>query len=203
MYGEWFQIPSYVIKSRSEWFFSCESRSPIRVIPFYIPKEKKVTLVDILEDAYQNGNADIGVDLLLRGTQNKESAMRNLYVYIINQDTNELAVAHAVSSFSIHACRYMGLYGKDTGQLNVDCGANSGESPLHYMSLRDLYLNALCNYAAIEAGDVGRVGFAAQLFRNAFEQASGKPLTPEWTESCLPPSKARKMLSDGQLALPM
>ena len=132
-----------------------------------------------------------------------ERAKRRLDVTEINKQVHQMASEQGVHQGQVHNTRYLGLYGKNASQLRTDCGAGEKETPLNYMSSRDLQLNNLSNCAAIEAGDVGRVGFAAQLFRNAFEQASGKPLTPEWTESCLPPSKARKMLSDGQLALPM
>jgi hypothetical protein len=163
-------------------------------------REKAANLVR----RYIEGDADLGMDAILRdhNKERVERAKRRLDVSEINKQVQKMASDQGVHHGQVHNTRYLGLYGKNAQQLRSECGAKEKETPLNYMSSRDLQLNNLSNCAAIEAGDVGRVGLAAQLFRNAFEQASGKTLTPEWTESCLPPSKARKFLADGQLEFP-
>jgi hypothetical protein len=163
-------------------------------------REKAANLVR----RYIEGDADLGMEMIIRdhNKERVERAKRRIDVTEINKQVQKMASEQGVHHGQVHNTRYLGLYGKNASQLRSDCGAGEKETPLNYMSSRDLQLNNLSNCAAIEAGDVGRVGLAAQLFRNAFEQASGKSLTPEWKESCLPPSKARKVLLNGQIELP-
>lgn len=163
-------------------------------------REKAAALVR----RYIEGDSDLAVELLYRdhNKERVERAMRRLQVV----DTNKSAAAvvhntnHSVAL--MHDDRYRGLYSKNTRQLRKECGATERETPLNYMSERDLAYNYAVNLMVIESGDPNKAFEGGRGMADLHKRVTGKDLSPVFKESCLPPHKARKTIDKGQLELP-
>jgi hypothetical protein len=202
--GEWFALPWYIVESRSEWFFSCDERLSIRLMPIApVPKPKEPLFHEKLIKAYEEGNADIGVEILLRGQINQYHARRVFYLKMINDQELEISAKHGISIHELETDRYRGLYGKTTTQLRQEGGVKPSETPLNVMSVRDLTMNSLVNQLVAESGDLSLTFEFGHNLRQTFEKTMKKELTPKWEENQLRPAQARKVLSNGQLEMPL
>jgi hypothetical protein len=144
---------------------------------------------------YLEGDAELGVELIKRDTKEKQKhAMRRLNVVETNKAAADAVYQTNTPISTLHNDRYRGLYSKNTGQLREECDAKVNETPLNYMSERDLAYNYAVNLMVIESGDPSKAYEGGVGMAELHERVIGKKLTPEWTGSCLSPSIARKEL---------
>lgn len=144
---------------------------------------------------YLEGDAELGVELIKGDTKEKQKlAMRRLNVVETNKVAADAVYQTNTPISTMHNDRYRGLYGKNTRQLREECEAKVNETPLNYMSERDLAYNYAVNLMVIESGDPSKAYEGGVGMSELHERVTGKKLTPEWTGSCLSPSIARKEL---------
>lgn len=153
---------------------------------------------------YLDGDSDLAFEILLRD-HNKDRqarALRRLNVVETNKSAADVVGGSCHSIAMMHDDRYRGLYRKNTRQLREECNAKPKETPLNYMSERDLAYNYAVNLMVIESGDPNKAFEGGRGMADLHEKVTGKPLSPEWKGSCLAPSTARAALN-GQLELPV
>ncbi len=144
---------------------------------------------------YLEGDAELGVELIKGDTKEKQKmAMRRLNVVETNKAAVDAVYRTNTPISAMHNDRYRGLYGKNTRQLRKECDAKVDETPLNYMSERDLAYNYAVNLMVIESGDPSKAYEGGVGMAELHERVTGKKLTPEWTGSCLSPSIARREL---------
>lgn len=164
-------------------------------------REKAANLVR----RYIEGDADLGVEMLIRdhNKERVERAKKRLLVCDTNKETAELAGKHGVPQSQVHNDRYRGLYEKTAQQLRQDGNISKGKTPLDAMSTYDLTLNSLANMMALQCDNPNAILSVSVGLRDLHESKTGRPLTPTWEEKSLRPSQARKVLSNGQMELPV
>lgn len=164
-------------------------------------REKAANLVR----RYIEGDADLGAEMMIRdhNTDRFERAKKRLLVCETNKQTADMASQHGVNPSYIHTDRYRGLYGKTATQLRQEGGVKPSETPLNVMSVRDLTMNSLVNQLVAESGDLSLTFEFGHNLRQTFEKTMKKELTPKWEENQLRPAQARKVLSNGQLEMPL
>ena len=148
---------------------------------------------------YLEGNADLGAKIIERDTDpdRVKRAKRRLEVVEINKQVHELVKMNESTQYwKVHQDRYRGLYRKTSKELREECGAKPKETPLNFMSERDLTMNRLVQDLVLESGDTTAVGDIANDLRVMYERRMGKKLIPKWEDNCLSPKKAREELTD-------
>jgi hypothetical protein len=154
---------------------------------------------------YLDGDAELGAELMIRdhNRERQERAKNRLLVCDTNKETAELATKYSVSHGEVHNDRYRGLYHKTASQLRQEAGISAKETPLDHLSRLDLSMNSLANQLALQADDPSSIyGFASDI-RESYEKRIKKPLVPTWEKIPLSPVKARKMIANNQLELPI
>jgi hypothetical protein len=164
-------------------------------------REKAANLVR----RYIEGDADLGMDMIIRD-HNKERvdrAKKRLLVCDTNKEASELAMKNGVSPSQVHNDRYRGLYQMTASQLRTDGNISKNKTPLDAMSTYDLTLNSLANMMALQCENPNAIMGVSVGLRDLHESKTGKELKPTWEERSLRPDQARKVLSDGQMELPV
>jgi hypothetical protein len=164
-------------------------------------REKAANLVR----RYIKGDADLGMEMIIRD-HNKERvdrAKKRLLVCDTNKEANELAFKNGVSPSQIHNDRYRGLYQMNASQLREDGDISKKKTPLDAMSTYDLTLNSLANMMALQCENPNAIMGVSVGLRDLHESKTGKKLKPTWEKHSLRPDQARKLLSVGQMELPL
>jgi hypothetical protein len=160
---------------------------------------------------YLEGNADLGLDLILRDHNKRrlERAKSRLRVVDANKQVAALAVKNNVRPDQVHNDRYRGLYQKTCGQLRSEAQASgieklrNDETPLNLMSTYDLAINELANLMALKSDNPNAIFSCSSDLREVHEKRVGKPLVPEWKDNRMQPGKARQLLNNLQMELPV
>jgi hypothetical protein len=89
---------------------------------------------------YIEGDADLGAELLIRdhNKERQQKAIKRVKVALSNKDSNALSQKHGLPFHKLHDDRNVGLYGKTTKQLREDGGVKKDETPLNYLSEKDI-----------------------------------------------------------------
>jgi hypothetical protein len=164
-------------------------------------REKAANLVR----RYIEGDADLGMEMIIRD-HNKERvdrAKKRLLVCDTNKEANELAFKNGVPPSQVHNDRYRGLYQMNASQLREDGEIGKKKTPLDAMSTYDLTLNSLANMMALQCENPNAIMGVSVGLRDLHESKTGKQLKPTWEKHSLRPDQARKLLSDGQMELPL
>jgi hypothetical protein len=164
-------------------------------------REKAANLVR----RYIQGDADLGMEMIIRD-HNKERvdrAKKRLLVCDTNKEASELARKNGVPPSQVHNDRYRGLYQMNASQLREDGKISKNKTPLDAMSTYDLTLNSLANMMALQCENPNAIMGVSVGLRDLHESKTGKQLKPVWEERSLRPDQARKVLSDGQMELPV
>ena len=157
-------------------------------------REKAANLVR----RYIEGDADLGAEIIARDgdRERQKRALRRLNVVETNKAAADVVYDTGYPIGQMHDDRYRGLYQKNTKQLREDCGAKPKETPLNYMSERDLAYNYAVNLMVIESGDPNKAFEGGRGMADLHERITGKKLSPEWKDSCLNPNTARELLGE-------
>ena len=157
-------------------------------------REKAANLVR----RYIEGDADLGAEIIARDgdRERQKRALRRLNVVETNKAAADVVYDTGYPIGQMHDDRYRGLYQKNTKQLREDCGAKPKETPLNYMSERDLAYNYAVNLMVIESGDPNKAFEGGRGMADLHERITGKKLSPEWKGSCLNPNTARELLGE-------
>jgi hypothetical protein len=143
---------------------------------------------------YMEGDADLGASILLRdhnkGRQQK--ALKRVKVTLSNKEINDLSHKHGLPYYKLHDDRNVGLYGKTTKQLRLVGGVEK-ETPLNYLSDKDISYADAANAMVIDADNPALMALAASGIAELHKRITGKKLEPTWDAERLTPAKARKI----------
>lgn len=164
-------------------------------------REKAANLVR----RYLEGDAELGAEMIIRDHNHKrqERAKKRLLVCDTNKEIAEMVANFGINPGKIHNARYQGLYGKKAQDMRQEAGIKTKETPLNFLSTRDLTLNSLVNQLALESDDPNLIRDIAKGISSGIEQSMKKPLEPIYETDKLPISKAKKQLGNAQLELPL
>jgi hypothetical protein len=143
---------------------------------------------------YIKGDADLGALMILRdhNKERQQKALKRVKVTLSNKEINELSQKHSVPYHKVHDDRNLGLYRKTTKQLRLD-GKVENETPLNYLSEKDISYADAANAMVIDADNPSLMALAASGIADLHKKITGKTLKPTWDSERLTPAKARKI----------
>jgi hypothetical protein len=145
--------------------------------------------------------------LLIRdhNKERQQKAIKRVKVALSNKDSNALSQKHGLPFHKLHDDRNVGLYGKTTKQLREDGGVKKDETPLNYLSEKDISYADAANAMVIDANNPALMALAASGIAELHQRITGKRLIPTWDKERLTPAKARQITHSSayQGALPV
>jgi hypothetical protein len=159
----------------------------------YLDVEFKSWMLGIIGD-YIESPEDFAADILIasHNKERQEKALKRVKVTLSNKAINELSHKHGLPYYKAHDDRAVGLYGKTTKQLRLAGGVEK-ETPLNYLSQKDIsYIDAV-NAMVIDADNPALMALAASSIAEVHQRITGKKLEPTWDSERLTPAKARKI----------
>jgi hypothetical protein len=159
----------------------------------YLDVEFKSWMLGIVGD-YIEAPEDFAASILI-ASHNKErqqKALKRVKVAMSNKDVNALSQKHGLPYYKLHDDRSVGLYGKTTKQLR-EIGGVEKETPLNYLSDKDISYADAANAMVIDADNPALMALAASGIADLHKRITGKKLEPTWDNERLTPAKARKI----------
>jgi hypothetical protein len=159
----------------------------------YLDVEFKSWMLGIIGD-YIESPEDFAANILI-ASHNKErqqKALKRVKVTLSNKEINDLSHKHGLPYYKLHDDRNVGLYGKTTKQLRADGGIDK-ETPLNYLSDKDISYADAANAMVIDADNPSLMALAAAGIADLHKRITGKKLEPTWERERLTPAKARKI----------
>jgi hypothetical protein len=143
---------------------------------------------------YLEGDADLGASLILRdhNKERQQKALKRVKVTLSNKEINDLSHKHGLPYYKMHDDRNVGLYGKTTKQLRFAGGVEK-ETPLNYLSDKDISYADTANAMVIDADNPALMALAASGIAELHQRITGKKLEPTWDTERLTPAKARQI----------
>lgn len=141
------------------------------------------------------GDADLGAELILRdhNKDRQQKALKRVKVTLSNKEVNALSHKHGLPYYKLHDDRSVGLYGKTTKQLRLEGDIHNKETPLNYLSDKDISYADTANAMVIDADNPSLMALAAAGIADLHKRITGKKLEPTWDSERLTPAKARKI----------
>jgi len=159
----------------------------------YLDVEFKSWMLGIIGD-YIESPEDFAASILItsHNKERQQKALKRVKVAMSNKDVNALSQKHGLPYYKLHDDRSVGLYGKTTKQLR-EIGGVEKETPLNYLSDKDISYADAANAMVIDADNPALMALAASGLADLHKRITGKKLEPTWDSERLTPAKARKI----------
>jgi hypothetical protein len=159
----------------------------------YLDVEFKSWMLGIIGD-YIEAPEDFAASILItsHNKERQQKALKRVKVAMSNKDVNALSQKHGLPYYKLHDDRSVGLYGKTTKQLR-EIGGVEKETPLNYLSDKDISYADAANAMVIDADNPALMALAASGIADLHKRITGKKLEPTWDNERLTPAKARKI----------